>query len=164
MADENEAEKKQSMKEYQRVYYVNNKERLKKYNLEYYLKNREKIAEKYRTKYISSDGLLTTYHMDYYKKNKEKIRKYYNERYKTKGIEWYLKNKKEILLKKREKYKTDKNQSLLSLGEKKEDYTIDISNIYIPKSSCQAKTNEIIKNLEIMKMKAEAFKKSLNNN
>ena len=100
MLDE-DAAKKQSLRIYQREYYLKNKERIDKYNLEYYFKNKEYIAEKYRTKYVGADGLLTTYHREYYKKNKEKIRQYYNNRYKTKGVEWYTNNKKEILMKKK---------------------------------------------------------------
>ena len=149
---------------YHKIYYLKNKEKIDNYNLEYYKKNREKIAEKYRTKYVGADGVLTTYHREYYKKNKAKILKYYNDRYKTKGLEWYNNNKKEILLKKRQKYFADKNQPMPSLAKKKEEIKIDLSGITPLKSACQAKTNEIIKNLEILKIKAEAFKKSLNNN
>ena len=157
-------DEQQQMKSYHQTYYAKNKERIHKYHLAYYEKNKEKIAERYRTKYIGADGLLTTYHKEYYKKNKAKIRKYYNERYKTKGVEWYLKNKKEILLKKRQKYCANKNIPFLSLAKKKEEIIVDLSNIPTLKSSCQAKTNEIIKNLEILKIKAQEFKKSLNNN
>jgi len=163
MLDE-DAAKKQSLRIYQREYYLKNKERIDKYNLEYYFKNKEYIAEKYRTKYVGADGLLTTYHREYYKKNKEKIRQYYNNRYKTKGVEWYTNNKKEILMKKKEKYYEGNHQPLLSLAEKKETIKVDLSNTHIPKSSCQAKTNEIVKNLEILKVKSALFKKSLNNN
>lgn len=154
----------EDVKTYHQTYYEKNKERIHKYHLEYYKKNRDKIAEKYRTKYVGADGVLTTYHREYYKKNKAKILKYYNDRYKTKGSEWYNNNKKEILLKKRQKYFADKNQIMPSLAKKKEEIKIDLSNIPIVKSACQAKTNEIVKNLEILKIKAEAFKKSLNNN
>lgn len=149
---------------YHKAYYEKNKDRIAKYNLEYYAKNREKIAERYKTKYVGANGVLNTYHKEYYKKNKAKILKYYNDRYKTKGLEWYNNNKKEILLKKRQKYFADKNQPMPSLAKKKEEIIVDLSHITPLKSSCQAKTNEIVKNLEILKLKAEAFKKSLNNN
>jgi hypothetical protein len=172
-SDSDEPLETEKKKEYQRVYqkqyYVKNKEKIMKYNLEYYSKNREKIAERYKTKYVGKDGILTTYHKEYYHKHRDKIRKYYNERYKTKGIQWYKNNKKRLLLRKKQRYHLTKGSvasqkkppdflSLIHL----EDKIIELpSNIPIVKSSCQAKTNEIIKNLEILKIKAEIFKKSL---
>jgi len=168
MSNNDDAEKKEAKRIYQKEYYLKNKQQIDKNNLEYYYKNKQEIAakhkEKYKTKYLGEDGLLTTYHMEYYKKNRQKLRNYYKERYKTKGMQWYKNNKKQILLNKKEKYYSDKKKPVPPLAKKKEEIIVDLSNTYIPKSCCQAKTNEIVKNLEIMKIKAEAFKKSLNNN
>lgn len=162
MLSETEKKRKEYQRVYQKQYYLKNKENVAKYNLEYYEKNKEKIAERYRTKYVGKDGLLTTYHKEYYHKNRDKILKYYNERYKTKGIQWYKNNKTTILFKKKQRYHLTKKNlspflSLIHLEDK-------IIEIPLVKSSCQAKTNEIIKNLEILKIKSEIFKKSLNNN
>jgi len=118
----------------QRIYYKNNKEKMDKYSLEYYYKHQEKY------------------------------KKYSRERYQSIGSDYYKNNKKEILLKKRQKYYLDKNKPFLSLEESKKKNIELPSDLPIVKSSCQAKTNEIIKNLEILKLKAEDFKKSLNDN
>lgn len=127
-------EQKEDRKQKRKIYYEKNKEKINKYLLEYYYKNQEKY------------------------------KKYHRERYKKIGCEYYNKNKKEILLKKRQQYCLEKNKPFLSLEENKKKNIELPSDLPIVKSSCQAKTNEIIKNLEILKIKAEAFKKSLNDN
>lgn len=127
-------EQKEDRKQKRKIYYEKNKEKINKYLLEYYYKNQEKY------------------------------KKYHRERYKKIGCEYYNKNKKEILLKKRQQYCLEKNKPFLSLEEHKKKNIELPSDLPIVKSSCQAKTNEIIKNLELLKLKSEAFKKSLNDN
>lgn len=125
---------------------------------------KEERRQKRKIYYENNKEKISKYLLDYYYKNQEKYKKYHRERYKTKGIEYYKNNKKEILLKKRQKYYLEKNKPFLSLEENKKKNIELPSDLPIVKSSCQAKTNEIIKNLELLKLKSEAFKKSLNDN
>ena len=75
---------------------------------------------------------------NYYDINREKRLAYQAEYYKLHGSKKYEANKETILQKKKEKYHTSKI-----------------------KSSCQKKTNNIIKNIEKEKKKAKEFKATL---
>lgn len=68
------------MNEYQKKYYVENKERIRKYQKEYYEKNKEKKKE---------------YDKEYCKKNKEKLKEYYKNYYKINEENIKIKNTSE---------------------------------------------------------------------
>ena len=103
-------------KEYDKEYYLNNKEKISAQQKEYYLNNKEKKSEYH----LKNKEKIKEYNKEYHLKNKEKILEY--------SKEYYLKNKKKLLeqikqyqLKNREKInnrqknrrKTDPNYKLV---------------------------------------------------
>jgi hypothetical protein len=118
-------------------------EERKIYSKAYYEKNKDKLNQGSRDYYSSHKEKLSQYYKEYsvtyYQENKDKRLAYQRAYYKLNGSKYYEENKDAILKKKKELYHA---------------YT----NI---KSACQAKTNNIIKNIEKEKEKAEAFKATL---
>lgn len=123
------------------------------------------IREKRREYYMANRERIGKYMSNYYFKNITKYKAYYKEYYRTQGILLYNENKKEILFKKKQKYHLEKNKkSVHSLEETNDKPVPPQTTIPIIKSACQVRTNNIVRNLELLKLKAEAFKKSLNDN
>jgi hypothetical protein len=118
-------------------------EEAKIYYKDYYQKNKEKNNNNSSKYYYANIDKLKEYYkaysVSYYKTHREERLSYQREYYKNNGSTYYQDNKEAILKKKKELYHTT-------------------SNI---KSSCQAKTNNIIKAIEKEKEKAEAFKATL---
>lgn len=118
-------------------------EERKIYSKAYYEKNKDKLNQGSRDYYSLHKEKLSQYYKEYsvtyYQENKDKRLAYQRAYYKLNGSKYYEENKEAILKKKKELYHA---------------YT----NI---KSACQAKTNNIIKNIEKEKEKAEAFKATL---
>src|SRR3989304_5785240 len=71
---------KEREKEYQREYYLKNKNKLLIQNKKYYLENKEKILKCNKNYYLENKDKIKVkrvgYHKEYYKNNLEKIEKY----------------------------------------------------------------------------------------
>jgi hypothetical protein len=85
-------------KEYNKEYYLKNKEKLKQISKEYRLKNREKIKQQRKKYYLKNKEKILKKTKGYYKKYYLKRKEHY-----LKNREYYLKYKKEYFLKNKEK-------------------------------------------------------------
>jgi len=84
-------------KEYQKEYYLKNKEKLKEYQKEYELNNKEKIKERQKEYYLKNKEKLKEYNEEYYSNNKEKLKEYkkeYRLNNKDKRNEYYKQRRK----------------------------------------------------------------------
>jgi hypothetical protein len=114
-SDEN-AIRKAKKKEYDKQWYLKNKEKIKKLSNQWYLKNKEKRKEATKKWYLKNKKEKDEYNKQWYLKNKEK-RKETNK-------QWYLRNKekrnnksKEWALKNKEKRKETNKQWYLKNKE-----------------------------------------------
>ena len=81
-------------KEYDRLYYLKNKEKRLKQVKEYNSANKEKIAEYYKKYYKDNKKNISVYHRNYYDEKADEFKQYYNE------------NREKILKQKRDYYST----------------------------------------------------------
>ena len=102
---------KEERKEYDKQYYILNKDKIKKYykknkeelnakSREYYRKNREKFLLNCKKKYEKDKEEIKAWQKNNYQKNKEKIliqKKEYSDKTKDKRAEYYRKNKEKKL-------------------------------------------------------------------
>jgi|LakMenEpi03Aug12_release.lakeMendotaPanAssembly.Ray.scaffolds.fasta_scaffold598280_2 hypothetical protein len=126
----------ESKNKYQKIYYQKNKMKCQEYAKQYYKNNLEYYKHYYFTKNIVDNDNDNDTMLTYYQM-------YYN-----KNRERLKKYQREYIAKKRHQLKIPTEHPKLPI---------------IVKSSVQIKTNKIIKDLNIMKEKAEAFKASLSN-
>jgi hypothetical protein len=94
-------------KEKQKQYYLNNKEKQKQYKKEYYLNNKEKQKQYY----LNNKEKQKQYKKEYYLNNKEKIKqktKEYCLNNKEKIKQWRLNNREKIIQQKKKHYLKNK--------------------------------------------------------
>ncbi len=73
---EEEIQKKNQKKEYDRAYYLLNKEKKKEYCQKYSIQNRDKMKEYFRDYYIQNKEKKKEYKREYYHKSIDKIKEY----------------------------------------------------------------------------------------
>jgi hypothetical protein len=102
--NENNAIKKQKIKEHKRKYYILNREKNLLKSREWYKKNKEKKLKKSKERYLKNKEIVSKQRKEHYLKNKERA--------KQESKKWYLKNKerrakksKEWVIKNKEKHK-----------------------------------------------------------
>lgn len=81
-------------KEYQRLYYLQNKERKKAYSKQYTTANKEKLANYKRAYYDTHNNQIQEYRRAYYNTNKQQLSEY-KKQYRTNNAEKVSQYKKE---------------------------------------------------------------------
>ena len=121
--------------EYNKKYYLNNKDKIKEYEKKNYLRNSERRKEYSRQYRLKNKKKIKEYIEEYRLKNADKIKAYY-EKNKEKRREYYLKNKDKrkayLLKKKEEKFNKELLEAIHTLDpEHNLDWTIHSNPIQI---------------------------------